>query len=379
MKIIKSGESLSIIILSVIFGLSGGVVGGIFAKSYFFNFEYDFPYVNQITNVGINRNITVGKDATKILIQPDERTTNVIELASESIVGIYKKISSKSLPVSSVGDFNLYQYYNFQTSLATGIIITSDGWLISSFAPDKTINYVAITKDKKIYDIDEIIDDKLSSYKFLHIAVNDLPVKKLLSENEIKNGSTLLAVNWQGADWVSIISDKNSGNNMIKSSDYYFNKIKLVNSLPNNFFSTALFNLNGDLAALVDNNGNIESIYHWKNVINSLLEHKNTIRTFFGVNYISLSSLVNSDTLQTQKKGLVLYQDKNVKAVIKNGPADLAGLKAGDIVLEVDNVEIDKNNDFLDIIQSYQPGDKINISYERDGQKYEARVVLDGR
>lgn len=379
MKIFKHSRALSIIVLSVIFGLGGGVVGGILAKSYLFNFEYDFPYISQITNTGLNGNVAVTKDTTKALIQQDERATSIIESVGESFVGVYKKISPKSLANSSAEDFNLYKYYNFLQPLATGFIITSDGWLMTNFVPDKATNYVIITKDKKIYDIDETVIDQLSSFKFLHIAASDLPVKKLLAENEIRNGSVIVAVNWQGAGWLSTVSDKNSGNSLVKSSDYFFNKIKLVNPLPNNFFSSALFNFNGDLAALVDNNGNIESIHHWQNVIDSLLKNKKIIRTFFGVNYVDLSSLVNSDISEMQKKGVALYQDKNVEAIIKNSPADLAGLKAGDIILAVDTIELDKNNDLLDIIQSYQPGDKINISYERDGQKYETEAVLDGR
>lgn len=63
-------------------------------------------------------------------------------------------------------------------------------------------------------------------------------------------------------------------------------------------------------------------------------------------------------------------------AVAPDSPADKAGLRAGDIIVAVDDERITLATDLADIIRQYAPGDQVRITYRRDGKETTVRVTL---
>ena len=60
-------------------------------------------------------------------------------------------------------------------------------------------------------------------------------------------------------------------------------------------------------------------------------------------------------------------------------PAASAGLKEGDIVTQVDGKAIDGADALAAAIRGHNPGDKITLTYVRDGSKHTADVRLTSR
>ncbi len=60
-------------------------------------------------------------------------------------------------------------------------------------------------------------------------------------------------------------------------------------------------------------------------------------------------------------------------------PAERAGFLAGDVLLELGEVEIATIDDFMYALQHYKPGDVVLVGFERDGQREETRVTLSSR
>ncbi|WP_053175573.1 trypsin-like peptidase domain-containing protein [Nonomuraea sp. SBT364] len=58
------------------------------------------------------------------------------------------------------------------------------------------------------------------------------------------------------------------------------------------------------------------------------------------------------------------------------GPAEKAGLKAGDVILEVDGLRLQDGNELIALIRSKSPGSKIEIKYERDDKEHTATLVV---
>jgi putative serine protease PepD len=99
--------------------------------------------------------------------------------------------------------------------------------------------------------------------------------------------------------------------------------------------------------------------------------------------------LVTTGKAKRPKIGIVLdreYRGEGVRiatgnlggrpAVDKGGPAHQAGLKAGDVIVEVDNVRLQDGNELIALIRSKAPGAKVTVKYERDNEEHTATLTV---
>jgi len=66
-------------------------------------------------------------------------------------------------------------------------------------------------------------------------------------------------------------------------------------------------------------------------------------------------------------------------AVTKDGPADKAGLKPGDVITKLDETTIDSGPTLIGTIWTHKPGEKVKITYKRDGKEATTEVTLGSR
>jgi S1-C subfamily serine protease len=132
--------------------------------------------------------------------------------------------------------------------------------------------------------------------------------------------------------------------------------------------------LNGNLAAVVTDEREIIPAFSYDYLTNQLAPGHTLARPALGVHYLDLSQIKNPALTQT--KGAWLYSTASDLAVTKGSAAAIAGLKAGDVITWVNNQKIDAANDLGDLLAAYQAGDKITLTYERDGAEQEVEVIL---
>ncbi len=63
-------------------------------------------------------------------------------------------------------------------------------------------------------------------------------------------------------------------------------------------------------------------------------------------------------------------------AVATGGAADKAGLRPGDIVTRLDDVPVTSDASLSEALAAFKPGDRTNVTYERDGQSRTTQVTL---
>ncbi|QYC44856.1 Serine protease Do-like HtrA [Nonomuraea coxensis DSM 45129] len=99
--------------------------------------------------------------------------------------------------------------------------------------------------------------------------------------------------------------------------------------------------------------------------------------------------LISTGRAKRPKIGIVLekdYRGQGVKIATANvsgqqpvtpgGPADKAGLRAGDVILEMDGLALQDGNELIALIRSKTPGSKITIKYQRAGQERTATLTV---
>ena len=101
---------------------------------------------------------------------------------------------------------------------------------------------------------------------------------------------------------------------------------------------------------------------------------------FLGVRYVLINEQVKEENkLSVDYGAWVKKGNSGESAVTKNSAADKAGIKVGDIILELNSEKITQDNSLAIIITKYNPEDKITLKVLRDDKEINIDVILGER
>lgn len=398
-----------IVITATFFGFFSGLVGAIVSWTYLVKDAFNVPMFGDINFANrTNSSSLVIRDAKKVVVEQNLKVDEVARSAREGLVGIYKKNISQSEKEKKIsGDTkaskekkpaqknDLSVYTDIKKYQGQGFVITSDGWIITDYLPDDVAkllvgvkststvfamrdvleSYSIVDKNGMVYAPLEVINDVYTGYAYWKIKASDLPVKKFVAFNEIKNGQIALAVNFKGWTWLTSVVGISSQSNLLKSSDDFHPDIVLSEKAGSNFYSSFLFDLNGDFLGVIDQKGISRPISNFLNCIDCLLTKKAISRPSLGVHYIDLAGSIKESELKSQEGALLIGDEKN-PGILSDSPAAKNGLKDGDIIIAVNGLLIDKVNDLASVISQFKPSEKIVIDYLRNGEKKQLDLIL---
>ena len=209
---------------------------------------------------------------------------------------------------------------------------------------------------------------------FYHLAsASNLPVRKIVARSELSLGQSLIVIDNFNDVWpTTLASFKKTP--AVLNSDSVNARLSLANNSEAIQKNSFVFNLSGDLTAVISASEEIVPAFTYASYWQSFWKNELALRPFLGVNYLDLS-LVRIPNYNFDK-GALLYPGTDKISVFKNSPAYLAGLLSGDIITWIDNQEINNTNDLADLIAKYKSGDKITVTYLRDGQEREVDIKL---
>lgn len=65
-----------------------------------------------------------------------------------------------------------------------------------------------------------------------------------------------------------------------------------------------------------------------------------------------------------------------IGGVAADGPAALAGIRAGDVIVQVGDTTVDSMSDLIWLLRTHEPGDRVALTLLRDGERLEVEVEL---
>ena len=264
----------------------------------------------------------------------------------------------------------------------SGFLISSDGYILTNNHVVGDADRVQVKlQDGREYTAKIIGTDPPTDLAVIRIDEKDLPFLKLGDSNKLEVGDWVLAIgNPFGLSHTltaGIVSAK--GRSGIGLSDYedFIQTDAAIN--PGNS-GGPLVNLDGEVvginSAIISRSGGYMGIGFAipinlvKHIREQLIEHGQVTRGRIGA-YIQqmtqdLAKAFNLD----ETKGIVVTQ------VVEDSPAQKAGLKQGDVIIEMDGKKVDKIANFRNRIALTPPGTKVSLTIVRGGKTKTLDVVI---
>jgi serine protease Do len=106
-------------------------------------------------------------------------------------------------------------------------------------------------------------------------------------------------------------------------------------------------------------------------IANQLIEKGEVVRGYLGIMIQPLTADLAKSFELKNEKGILIAQ------VTKNSPADKAGLKAGDVIVNFQGRPVSEVGDFRNQVALEQPGSKVEFDIIRDGKQRSVTVKID--
>lgn len=272
-----------------------------------------------------------------------------------------------------------------QEASGSGVIITDDGYIVTNNHVVENADKVEITlNDNHTYQARIIGTDPSTDLALLKINEKNLPFIVYGNSDNIKVGEWVLAVgnpfNLTSTVTAGIISAK-ARNIGILPDQYKIESFLQTDAAVNPGNSGgALVNTRGELvginSAIASTTGSYTGysfaipVNLVKKVMDDLVEYGSVQRGFIGV------SIRDIDNKLMEDKGIKETQGIYVAGLTEGGAAETAGIKEGDIILKVGDVNVNSTPQLQEQIGRFRPGDKVNVTLLRDGNEKVLAVTL---
>ncbi len=106
-----------------------------------------------------------------------------------------------------------------------------------------------------------------------------------------------------------------------------------------------------------------------KGLLEEFRETGNVSTPWIGITGYTIDPKIAQYYQLTHEKGALIIQ-------VPNGPAKIAGIKPGDIIVGINNEEIDSIQILIQKIVKHRIGDEVKVRYIRNGREFETFVIL---
>jgi S1-C subfamily serine protease len=395
----KRGVRLStLIIFTMVAVLLGGLLGGLYTRQY---------VASQITALNAQQTQTASNALTEAQPSASAGLTTasagsfastfsraqIIELTAPSVVGIdtYYTASGDFGYSFGNGDNSSTDGQQAQLGSGSGIILTSDGYIVTcKHVIDGAETITVILNDDTEHEAKLIGSDSRTDLAVLKIEATGLVPATLGDSDMLTVGEDVIAIGnplgeLRGTATSGIVSAL-SREVTVGSMDMSLIQTDAAISPGNS--GGGLFNASGSLIGIVNakaSGSNSEGlgfaipVSDVKTIISNLIDHGYVLgRAYLGVYTQNVTLSSDSNNNQNGFFGNFFGGASSVQIaqIVAGSAAEQAGLKAGDLILKVNDTTIDSNTTLAAVISGFNAGDTATLTIQRDGQEQTVTVTF---
>ncbi len=368
----KVARSAVALVLAAVMGFAGGYVGS--------QMNGSKVVIQQVAPSSSSSSSGSDSSITSASASGSSLTTEqVADLVSPSVV----VITTEQVVYSQ---WSWYGQNQVESGAGSGVVISSDGYILTCAHVVSGASNITVTIGDTDYPATVVGEDDTSDVAVLKIDATDLTPATVGNSDSLAVGESVLAVGnplgeLGGTVTSGIVSALNRSVSIQGSSSVNtMSLIQMDASVSPGNSGGGLFNMNGELVGIVNaksSDSDAEGlgfaipVNDAVKVAQELLENGYvTGRPYLGISYYAVTDAQTAAQLGVNAYGVYIVE------VVKGGPADKAGLQAGDRIVSVDGSEVATQSDLGTLMQDHKAGDTIEITVARGGQMQTVTVTL---
>jgi len=405
----------------------------LFVLSFFFNSNFIFSQAQDILkeisnflkgNLSMPSSLTTSIPVTQnktefslsLLPYLEKEITGVVKKASPAVVSI---VVSKYVPIIEryysnpfeefelppelepffkfefqVPEYRTKGYEKQEVGGGTGFIVSPDGLILTNkhVVDDDKAEYTVYLNDGRKFKAKILLKHPVDDLALIKIDAYNLPTLPLGNSDNLQIGEFVIAIGnalgeFQNTVSFGVISGLKRN---IVASDTFGKTQRLEDLIQTdaaiNYGNSGgpLINIYGEVigvnTAIVSGAQNIGfaiPINRAKRMIEEWKTKGKVEIPFLGIKYVLVDEKVKERFNLPYAYGAYVYTEiKSDKAVIPNSPAERAGIKEGDLILEIDGEKITLQNTLAAAVRKKKVGDVVTLKIWRDGKILEIKVTL---
>ena len=383
---LSAGFLVLLLVVNLIIGLVGGVAGFVVLA----NGKSTF-----LTNV---RHV-LGLDSSNAKVSiPVTQTVNLQE--NSAVIDAAKKVNPAVVSITANQKaYDLYGQASTQAvSAGSGFILTSDGLIVTNnhVVDQQNVTYKVFLNDGRVFDATVKATDPVNDVAVIQVTAKDLPTVEFGDSDSLQVGQSVIAIGnalgqFSNSVSLGVVSAKqrsiDAGSSEGTSGEHLSGLLQTDAAINEGNSGGPLVNLAGQVVgidtAIASNSGGSVGIgfaipiNSLKNEIDGIRRTGTVIRPYLGVYYIPVNTTQQQVNNLPVDYGAWVHTTNGQSPIVSGSPADKAGIQNGDILLEVNGEQINENMPLTNLLQKYQPGDKVTMKLRRDGKDVTVTVTLD--
>ncbi|RLC35055.1 MAG: hypothetical protein DRZ76_01175 [Candidatus Nealsonbacteria bacterium] len=288
-----------------------------------------------------------------------------------------------------------------KTGGGSGFIIDPSGIVLTNrhVVSDPRAEYVVIVNEEEKYPAEVLAKDQIHDIAILKINGKNLPTIKLGDSSKLELGQTAIAIGnalgtFQNTVSVGVISglsrEITAGDIMTQQTTKLRGLIQTDAAInPGNSGGPLIdmegkaIGINAAMVFMAENIGFALPINNAKKDLADVKKYGKIRQPFLGLRYVLLNKEIKDKFKLTIDYGALVVSEPTpqgkTEAVIPGSAADKAGIKEGDVILEVKNEKITQKNPLESVLEKCKIGQEINLKVIRKDKEMMCKTVLQER